>query len=181
MDIQERIESAYKKIAENEELLKIDKLKVEAREEKREALHYEVEVLKDMLEQEHPKTWPQDGDDCYELDTDGEIICYKYSSSGSTKELLVRGNLYKTEEEAEAADRLRIAETKVIRRLREIENPEEKNNYFPRILGNSSFIPDYYSGGEAKTHLPTWYSTEAAWFKVWNEMPEAIKTMLGVE
>ena len=146
-----------------------------------------LDMISENIVEQQSKTWPQDGDDCYELDSDGSIYRYTYKSTDGMHKLLIRGNLYKTEEEAQAADRQRIAETKVIRRLRELEPEgwkpkfgENLHNYYPKYDSYYDEITIVSSQNYLLSNV-SWLSSQNAWLRVLEEMPEAIKTMLGVE
>lgn len=59
------------------------------------------------------KSWPQNGDDYYWIDDFGAIQLLVWRDDGVNKAHMERGNVFRTREEAEKADRLRLAMNEV--------------------------------------------------------------------
>ena len=153
----------------------------------------ELKTIKKILDmisgnavEQQPKTWPQDGGECWKILGNGKakkiIFNPKFHES-----YLDLGFLFRSLEDAHKFIKQKKAETKVIRRLRELE-PEGWKPVFNGFISNHRCAYDHvknelyvdcsldYQGCKS-----SWYTTEEAAKQVVQEMPEAIKTMLGVE
>ena len=139
-----------------------------------------LDIISGNIVEQQPKTWPQDGDEYFTYDRSGELMSARWGDWPQEKVYLDLGLIYISKNEFYKDKARRIAETKVIRRLRGLEL-EKQSNYFPHYKNGFFSTDRYQPKQQIKTHPPSWYSTEAAWIQVWEEMPEAIKTMLGVE
>lgn len=147
-------------------------------EERIEYHEYQIKSIKDLYAEEQPKPWPQKGDEYWILNPYG-VGTLEWDNDDGDKETIIRG-IFRTQQEAEAADRQRIEETKVIRRLRELEPEGCEKTCFP-LYSRGKLKTDSYALFGNKSHPPSWYSTNDAWMQVWKEDPGAVKTMLGVE
>ncbi len=139
-----------------------------------------------MFEEEQSKKveWPKYGDKVFLLYPDSDIIESIFNIERRRVSLL--GLIFKTREEAEKERDRRAAEVRVLRRLRELE-PEgyiasSESRYEKYFLGVNimSGLISINREGASYTQHHSKYSTQDACIKVANEMPEDIKTMLGV-
>jgi hypothetical protein len=90
--------------------------------------------------------WPQADDQCWCLDSDG-VVEFTWHNLGADNDCLVRGSVYRTEAEANLADRQRIARTAIHRWIEEKAERVDWNNI-----------------GQAKA-FPFWCPRENKWVR----------------
>ena len=90
-------------------------------------LRKELAELKEQADKE--KEWPQNGDVVWWLTTDGDIDTTWCNADlkSNDREILVRGYFFKTKEEAEEADRKRVAEIAYKNKIKEVNGDWKPN------------------------------------------------------
>lgn len=121
------------------------------------------------------------------LDECGAVDRAQWDNHRLDKKILAFGNIYLTESEAIKAQQQRLAEVRVITRLRELDggfvadwgdrNQNKCCVYFDHQDGTLNTV------SRAVLHHtpPHWVSTLDTWNQVIQEMPEDTKLMMGVE
>ena len=119
--------------------------------------------------------------------SEGSVAYFLYSGHKSDQDRLDFGNVYRTKHEAQKVADQRLAEVRVLRKLREYEgdwvadwsNTCQKK-YHPYIIHKSKTIQSAYA--LSSQHAPSnLYSTEKVWNRIIAEMTEDVKTMMGWE
>lgn len=145
----------------------------------------EQESLPDIL-------WkPEDGKQCFALNAEEPLRYKAFSPFPSTNRIYKVQQLFKTREEAEKADRQRIALMKVLRRVAELNHEQgwvcdwdsgsSQYKYFPYFQHSSKkTLLDWFSYVQ---HYPTsHYAAEGVWETVISEMEGDVKFGLwGIE
>jgi len=145
---------------------------------------------KERIEKEssikHKTVWDlEDDDDSYNLHGDGEAMEYR---NGSTRNIYRdNGNLFLTEEEAEKESERRRAETKVIKRIAELNDgwkirwDGKQYKYNINYNCGADILVVYDTMDTIKVRKCFYLKSRHAAEQLIKEMPNELKTMLGVE
>ena len=151
-------------------------------------------VKADTVESKSPnKRWmPNDGDKYYTymVGFNNPIIVYTWTDGELDRSRHAYNNVFKTKELAEKARDQRLAQIRVLDRLRELEGDfiaDWNDKYQNKYIISYSHHPDLSTAPFSIHHCSTlqyapneWCSTKEAWQQVIYEMEDDVKLMMGI-